>query len=122
MFLHYMRKTGSWIIVGNWNSHRFTLLRTCLKLFPPSVRLNHPNDARNTELLVKAMNTVMDFLSFTGESPSDFANNRLPTLDCSIIVENGTILHSFFEKPMRSDRCLDADTSLSQTMIKSSGD
>ena len=49
-----------------------------------------------------------------------FSHNRLSTLDCSIFVENGKMLHSFFEKPMRSDRCLDASTALSETVIRSS--
>ena len=62
----------------------------------------------------------MDFFNFTGESPSDFQNLRLPTLDCEIFVEKGQILHSFFEKPMRAGKCLDAKTALPEISVKSS--
>ena len=81
---------------------------------------NCPDDARNTNLLLEAMNTIMDFLTFTGESPSDFSDNRLPTLDCAIYVKNGTIFHSFFEKSIGSDRCLDANTALAKNTLRSS--
>ena len=62
----------------------------------------------------------MDFLNFTGESPSDFPNNRLPTLDCEIFTKNGLIFHRFFEKTMRSGKCLDATSATPDIMLKSS--
>ena len=33
---------------------------------------NNPNDSRNVNLLLEAKNSVMDFLKFTGEAPSDY--------------------------------------------------
>ena len=81
---------------------------------------NEENDVRNVNLLLQAMNSIMDFLSFTGEAPSEFPKNRLPTLDCSIFTSEGQILHTFYEKPMRSDRCLNAKTALSEISVKSS--
>ena len=65
------------------------------------------------------MNSVMKFLNFTGESPHDYIDNRLPTLDCTLYVSDDQILHGFYEKPMRNDKCLDANTALSQNVIKS---
>ena len=81
---------------------------------------NLPDDRRITNILLDAMNSVMDFLTFTGESPSDFDNGRLPTLDCSIFSQGGRIRHVFFEKSMRTDKCLDANTALSQQSLRSS--
>ena len=48
-----------------------------------------PDDQRTTNLLVDAMSSIMPFLNFTGESASDFDDQKLPTLDCSIFVKNG---------------------------------
>ena len=62
----------------------------------------------------------MKFLNFTEESPNDYADNRLPTLDCALYVSNGSIMHSFYEKSMRSDKCFDANTALSRIVVKSS--
>ena len=42
---------------------------------------NLPDDARNAKILSEAMNTIMPFLNFTAESPSDYSDNKLPTLD-----------------------------------------
>ena len=73
-------------------------------------RQNVDDDTRNMKVLLEAMNSIMPFLKFTGESPADYPDRRLPTLDCSIYVSEGKILHSFFEKSMRADKCLDAKT------------
>ena len=66
------------------------------------------------------MNSIMEFLTFTGESPSDYTDNRLPTLDCNLFISKGKISHSFYEKPMRADKCLDAKTALSESILRSS--
>ena len=81
---------------------------------------NLPNDIRTVKLFVQAMNSIMPFLSFTGEAPSEFQNGRLPTLDCDLFVNNGKFCFSFFEKPMRSGKSLDANTALPANTIKSS--
>ena len=79
-----------------------------------------PDDKRTTNLLLQAMNSVMPFLTFTGECPSDFPDLRLPTLDCNLWESNGKILFSFFQKPMRADKSIDAKTALPASTIKSS--
>ena len=84
------------------------------------VEENLADDTRNVNLLIEAMNSIMSFLSFTGEAPSDFHDKRLPTLDCNLFVDNGRILHTFYEKPMRSDKCLEADTALAEKSLKAS--
>ena len=81
---------------------------------------NIPDDARNVKILVDAMNSIMPFLSFTGEAPSDFKNGRLPSLDCELFVSDNIFKFSFFEKPMRSGKSLDAYTALPANIIKSS--
>ena len=81
---------------------------------------NAPDDYRNVCLMVQAMNSLMPFLSFTGEAPSDFENGRLPTLDCDLFVQDNLFKFSFFEKPMRSSKSLDANSALPANTIKSS--
>ena len=80
--------------------------------------LDIPDDRRTTDLFLNAMNSIMSFLSFTGECPSDFKNHRLPTLDCDLFPKNGQIFYSFFGKPMKADRSIDANTALPAITIK----
>ena len=50
-----------------------------------------------------------------------FSDKRLPTLDTSIWVNNnGTISHSFFEKPMCPNKVLQQDTALAESSIRAS--
>ena len=70
-------------------------------------RQNLDDDTRNLNILLEAMKSIMSFLKFSGESPADYPDKLLPTLDCSLYVSEGKVLHSFFEKSMRTDRCLD---------------
>ena len=81
---------------------------------------NISDDKRTTDLFLQAMNSVMPFLTFTGECPSDFPDNRLPTLDCNLFVSGQKIFHTFFEKPMRSDKSIDVKSALPQNTIFSS--
>ena len=100
-----------------WTQNRFIFSR---KNELEDLAINENDDARNVKLLLQAMNSIMDFLTFTGEAPSDFPENRLPTLDGSLFVSKNQILHTFYEKPMRSDRCLNAKTALSEISLRSS--
>ena len=84
------------------------------------VAKNLPDDKRNIEILLEAKNSVMPFLKFTGECPSDFSDHRLPTLDCNIFVYENSYLFSFYEKPMRTDKSLDAKTALPEKSIVAS--
>ena len=54
---------------------------------------NEPLDVRSTRVVLEAMNSVIPFLNLTAKWPSDYPDNRLPTLDCSIFVEDGLFLH-----------------------------
>ena len=81
---------------------------------------NELDEVRSTRLMTEAKNSIMPFLKFTCESTADFHDSRLPTLDCSIFIKDGIFQHSFFEKPMRTDRSLFATTALSQETITSS--
>ena len=68
-----------------------------------------------------SMNEVMGFLVFTLEIHEDFEDNKLPTLDTKIYVENGNIiLYEFYQKPMASNLVLQANTALSETVKISS--
>ena len=41
-------------------------------------------------------------MRFTTEAPEDFTNKRLPTLDFVIWMVDGILLHSYYEKPMKT--------------------
>ena len=84
------------------------------------IALNLPDDQRNVNLLLEAKNGIIPFLRFTGECPSDFGDCRLPTLDCNIFVSGNSYLFSFYEKPMITEKSLDAATALPKNTIMSS--
>ena len=46
-----------------------------------------------------------------------FMNDRLPTLDTEIWVEEGIIMYAFYEKPQCPNKVLQRDTALSDSMI-----
>ena len=76
-------------------------------------------EERTTDALLKSMNNVLDFLEFTKETPGDFENKKLPTLDLEIRIEDGVILFQFYEKPMGYNVVVQATTALSATIKRS---
>ena len=76
---------------------------------------------RTTAELVKAMNSLIEFIQFEGEDGSMFENSRLPTLDVEIWVceESNTVKHSFFEKPTCPNRVVQKDTALNEESVRS---
>ena len=60
------------------------------------------------------VNSINKTLRCTIETKEDFPTDRLPTLDTTVWVENGRILHSFFEKPTTKNTVLHRDTALSE--------
>ena len=48
------------------------------------------------------MSRVNEDLKFTTEAPEDFPESKLPTLDFKLWSIAGIILHSYFEKAMRT--------------------
>ena len=61
------------------------------------------------------MGNIVGCLEFTVESPEDFPDQWLPTLDMSLKVDNNNqVQYRFFEKPTASKLCLQADTALGQ--------
>ena len=72
-----------------------------------------------TTELAKAMCSLVTFLNFTGEDESQFPGKRLPTLDTELWMENGQILHSFFEKPTVGNKVICRDTALPLSSIRS---
>ena len=72
---------------------------------------NQSDNERTSKEIRKVMNSVYQNIQFTSEIPSDFENQRLPTLDFEMWLEKegenkGKILHTFFEKPMSSKYCV----------------
>ena len=48
------------------------------------------------------MNDINKDLKFTVEVPENFENERLPTLDFSLWMENGLITHTYYQKGMKT--------------------
>ena len=61
------------------------------------------SNQRMARICVKAMNSINKDLQFTTESQEDFKMERLPTLDFEMwIREDNKIIHSFYQKPMKT--------------------
>ena len=63
------------------------------------------------------MNDVMEDLSFTVEVPEDFENERLPTLDFSLWMEDGIITHTYFQKEMKTPFVIMEKTAMGRHQI-----
>ena len=57
---------------------------------------------RMSRICKDAMNSVSQDLQFTTEAPEDFKESKLPTLDFKLWLVSGIILHTYFEKEMRT--------------------
>ena len=58
---------------------------------------------RMKRICLPAINSINEDLVFTGETPEDFANMRMPTLDFEFwLEENGEINHNYYQKPMKT--------------------
>ena len=55
---------------------------------------------RSSRIILDSMVAPMGFLIFTKESPSDFEDGKLPTLDIKIWIDNLQIWYMFYQKPM----------------------
>ena len=55
-------------------------------------------NGRMARICQEAMNDISQDLQFTVEVPEDFENERLPTLDFSLWMENGIITHTYYQK------------------------
>jgi hypothetical protein len=65
-------------------------------------RMKEPSNVRMARRCKEAMNSISQDLQFTTEAPEDFPENKLPTLDFKLWLALGIILHSYFEKEMRT--------------------
>ena len=70
--------------------------------------------------LVKAMSSLVEFLSFEGEESGMFYDNKLPTLDTALWWDGESIKYQFFEKEMCPNIVLQRDTALSPTSVRAS--
>ena len=60
------------------------------------------SNQRMARITKEAMNNINEDLVFTTESQEDFNNERLPTLDFQMWMEENKIKHTYFQKPMRT--------------------
>ena len=73
---------------------------------------------RTKNVLGKTMGNIVECLDFTVETPEEFPDQWLPTLDISLQVDNDNqVQYRFFEKPTASKLCLQADTALGQNCL-----
>ena len=70
--------------------------------------------------LTKAMTSLVSFLCFEGEEAGMYEDDKLPTLDVSIWIENGKFWHQYYEKSMCPNKVLQKDTALSTESIRAS--
>ena len=62
-----------------------------------------------------AINSINEDLIFTGETPKDFANMRMPTLDFELWLEDsGEINHNYYQKPMKTAYMIMKRSAISQ--------
>ena len=59
-------------------------------------------NGRMARVCQQAMNSVNEDLQFTVEVPEDFENEKLPTLDFSLWMENGLLVHTYYQKSMKT--------------------
>ena len=78
------------------------------------------SEERTSRTILESMNSAMGFLTFTKESPEDFVNRKLPTLDIEIWLENLQIWYQFYQKPMSNNIVLQEKSALSETVKISS--
>ena len=73
---------------------------------------------RTKNMISRTLGDIVDCLEFTVETPEDYPDNWLPTLDISMHMNSENQLqYRFFEKPTASKLCLQADTALSQNCL-----
>ena len=78
-------------------------------------------EERTREELNKSFDDMIDCLSFTTETQSDFPEDTLPTLDVQIkILDDGKIDFRHFTKKMSNNLLLESSTALSKATIFSS--
>ena len=73
---------------------------------------------RTKNVLSRTLGDIVECLEFTVESPEEFPDLWLPTLDISLQMnKDNQVQYRFFEKPTASKLCLQADTALSQNCL-----
>ena len=60
------------------------------------------DDLRTMNLLKNIANDIMQCVQFTVDCPSLNQDGRVPILDLGVSVENGQLVHDFYEKPCSS--------------------
>ena len=78
-----------------------------------------PDDRRTALLLKEVANQISPMIEMKEDVSSNYPNGKLPILDLEVWVEENTIFHSFYKKPMASRRVVFAKSAL-PTKIKRS--
>ena len=70
---------------------------------------------RMKRICLPAINSINEDLVFTGVTPENFANMRMPTLDFEFwLEENGEINHNYYQKPMKTPYVIMKSSAISQ--------
>ena len=64
------------------------------------------NTSRMSRLLRPAMSSIYEGISLTMEIAEDFKDQKLPTLDFNLYLEDGELRYSYFEKEMKTPFCI----------------
>ena len=78
------------------------------------INMAEENNVRMARICLPLMNSINEDLVFTVEAPEDFPDNRLPTLDTKLWLEKGLLVHTYFEKSMKSPFLLMKRSAMSQ--------
>ena len=71
-----------------------------------------PDDKRTALLLKEVANQISPMIEMKEDVSSNYPNGKLPILDLEVWVEENTIYHSFYKKPMASRRVVCAKSAL----------
>lgn len=69
-----------------------------------------------SDAIIDSMNDTLTFLKFTKEMPSDFPDQKLPTLDLKTWLLDGKLVYEFYEKPMCNNVVVHAKSALGETV------
>jgi hypothetical protein len=83
-----------------WHEER---LYWCKKWKEQDIAAEETAENRSSRIILDSLNAVMGFLIFTKESPSDFEDGKLSTLDIKIWIDNLQIWYIFYQKPMSNN-------------------
>ena len=113
---------GRYLVSALGPGYRYCKSTKTIRLILPATQQEYEDDDKDRTLreMLNMFNDVSDDLSFTCEHETDFSDQKLPTLDVKIwLDEIQRVRYTFYEKPMGSKLCIQKDTALPEQLKKS---